>query len=369
MRALISGMFLLVACRQELPDDRSLLLSLLSLRYFGPRFFVVGYGSPSHAEVYSVNGDGQVTFVSQATGGNFPVMLSADPTLNYIRMGSNSGGGYLTSFSLNRSTGSLAQVHEIPATGASLATADHPSLPFVMNVVTGQVNVHPVLSGGVLGTAVGYDAGRTFSGARLYGNILYAADNSAAGTVRSYRLGSTGVLTTLQTMPSSATNQATVGIEPLGRFMYVSNGSATNQVALFSLDGNGSMSGPTFMTLSNGAGGTNFAFDPYGRYLFASRSIATNNLQTYAINQATGQLTLASMITSGTGPSQIVVDPAGRFLVHLDAAGVTMRVYSYSNGMLTPVTGSPFSIGPGTNPVALIAICYEKYAFGELQFN
>lgn len=369
MRALISGVLLLVACRQQLPDDRSLLVSLLSLRYYGPKYFLVGYGTPSHAEVYAMRGEGQIVYVSQAVGGNFPVMFSSDPSLNYIRMGSNSGGGYLTSFSLNRTTGSLVQVHEIASAGSSVATFDHPSLPYVINVVTPQVNVHPVLSGGVLGTGVAYDTGQTMSGGRFYGNLLYTADNAAAGTVRSYRLSSTGVLTTLQTLASSATNQATVGIEPLGRFMYVSNGSATNQVAVFSLDGNGGMSGPTFFTLSNGAGATNFAFDPYGRYLFASRSIATNNLQTYAINQSNGQLSFVSAITSGTAPAGIVVDPAGRFLAHLDSTSITMRVYSYSDGMLTPVSGSPFSIGPGTNPVALHAIMFERYLFGDIQFN
>ncbi len=368
---------LLLACaygsacaKAGVPEDHLLFSSLLSFRYYGPKFALAGFGSPSGIASYAVSLDGRIGEVSRVTVGNFPVAMSFDSSLRFVRMSSNSGGGYVDSLSFNRDTGVLSLVQELPATGTGVVVFDHPLYSYAINVVSTQINVHPASASGTLGTAVAYDAGQSFAGGKMSSNgIFYLASNAAGGSVRSYRMDASGVVTLVQSLATGITNQAAVGLHPSGRILYVANNNATSQVGIILLDGFGGMTGPSFFTLSGGAGGTNFAFDPAGRYLFAARSIASQNLQTYAINQSSGALTLLSTATSGTGPGSIAVDSASRFLFHCDPPSNQIRVYSYNEGLLSPVTGSPFSTGTLTNPSSLALVMYEQYAFGPVQFN
>lgn len=370
LRIVCVTLLVFAACTPEHTGrDNGVLFTLLSVRYYGPRYLFVGTGSPSSAISYGVGMDGRLAESSRVTAGNFPVAFAFDSRLRFIHMGSTSGGGYISSLAFNRSTGQLSVISD-PILGSAVATFDHPRYYYTINVIATQINVYPSNSDGTVGASVAYDTAQSFGGGRMAADgLFYLSNNAAAGSVRSYRLEPNGVVTTIQSVNSSATNQNNVGLHPSGRLLYVANNSATNQIGIYTLDGAGSIAGPAYTTIPGGAGQTSFAFDPLGRYLFASRALASGNLQTFAVDQASGALTFLSSITTGTAPSGVLVDPAGRFLFQIDPATSTIRVFTYNNGALTAAPGSPITISGATNPSALSVLMYEHYPYGTIDFN
>ena len=74
-----------------------------------------------------------------------------------------------------------------------------------------------------------------------------------------------------------------------------------------------------------------------------------NNVSAYAINLITGVLTpvSGSPFTTGVGPDSVTVDPAGKFayVANFDATANSISAFTInaSTGALTAVSGSPFN--------------------------
>jgi 6-phosphogluconolactonase (cycloisomerase 2 family) len=91
-------------------------------------------------------------------------------------------------------------------------------------------------------------------------------------------------------------------------------------------------------------------------YLYAlENNGGTNPLHVYAVNPSTGNLAEvpASPFPGGQSPSDLAVDPTGRYLYVINSLSndITAYVVSASTGTLTPVPGSPFPTGP--NPIGI----------------
>jgi 6-phosphogluconolactonase len=103
------------------------------------------------------------------------------------------------------------------------------------------------------------------------------------------------------------------------------------------------------LSLLLGCGGAIKPFPPPpppagSEFLFAT---SNNQVSTFSINTNTGAL--AAPVTSA-GPSSsgsILVSPSGKFVYVSSAASAAVDIFSFTkaSGVLTPISGSPFSIG------------------------
>jgi len=239
--------------------------------------------------------------------------------------------------------------------------------------------------------------------------FLYAV-NSFANTISIFNVASDGTLT-LSGTPTQAGGSSpnAAVIDPSGKYLLVTNNS-TNDVSVFSIDsGSGALSpvglpvpantdpseilitpsgkfvyvtNPTIgmvtafsflngvltevkpgSPFSSGDGAFGLAVDGSERFLYVANPSASNlppfsstrgNISGFNIDSVTGALTpiLGSPFTSTVGslPTAITVDPSGRF-VYAVTPGSSFAIWCFAisptNGQLTAVTSSPFSLTAG----------------------
>ena len=132
---------------------------------------------------------------------------------------------------------------------------------------------------------------------------------------------------------------------------FVSN-SGSGTVSAFTINTNGTLSPATGSPFAAGAGAEFMAHDPIHKLLFVSNQ-AANTLSAFSVNTASGMLTAVpgSPFATGARPTAVTVDSAGRFVLVANQSGNSIAVFSIgSNGVLTPVAGSPF---PANSPYGL----------------
>jgi 6-phosphogluconolactonase len=235
--------------------------------------------------------------------------------------------------------------------------------------------------------------------------FLYVA-NSFADTISIFNVGSDGSLTLSGTPTPAGQGPDAAVIDPSGKYLLVTNNSS-NDISVFSIDassgalsqvgltvlanngpseilitpsgkfvyvtnpGQGTVTGFTFSNgvlgpvpntpVFSGLGAIGLAVDSSERFLYVANAAAPNSLVTsqgnisgFNIDPNTGALTpiLGSPFTSsnGSGPSALTVDPSGRF-VYATTSGSSYSIWCFAitptNGQLTPVTNSPFSLAAG----------------------
>ena len=135
-----------------------------------------------------------------------------------------------------------------------------------------------------------------------------------------------------------------LALDPLGRYLYGTD-NTDHEIALFALD-------PTSGLPTAGTGSpitvtaTELAIDPAGAFLYMEDNVGS--IHSYQIGTG-GALTAVGTPPSShpqSGRQEIAVDPSGNFLLAIDAATEdSMYEYSISAGVLSPVAGSPFTIG------------------------
>jgi 6-phosphogluconolactonase (cycloisomerase 2 family) len=96
--------------------------------------------------------------------------------------------------------------------------------------------------------------------------------------------------------------------------------------------------------------------DPKGSFLFAG-TFGDGKVSGYKIG-ASGGLTpiTGSPFTVGVGILAVAVDPSAKFLYVADNSPGSVRTLSIgATGALTPISGSPFVAGMGTEAVVVTA--------------
>jgi 6-phosphogluconolactonase len=137
---------------------------------------------------------------------------------------------------------------------------------------------------------------------------------------------------------------------------------SSNSVAVYKSDAaTGALTlapGSPFMA---GTDPTTAALSPGGRFIYVVNR-GSDNVSAYKINATTGALTPVAhspfaVAYSSSGPSSIVVDPAGKHAYVVSDAGVSAFSINATTGALAPVPGSPFaavgSDGFGTASIAV----------------
>ena len=190
------------------------------------------------------------------------------------------------------------------------------------------------------------------------GRFLYVLDTgSGTETVNEYSIDTTNSATkgTLTSIGSISAGAGATGfvMDPLGRFIYVSNGGS-NSFTGFSIGANGTLTllasigaGP-FTSLSNP-----FipAIDSSGQFLYVP-NFDGGSVSAFSI-AASGALTFVSTATIGLNPFQVVVNPAGNFVFATNSGDGTVSAIPSAAGVLgSPVTQST-GLGATSAPAGL----------------
>jgi 6-phosphogluconolactonase len=163
-------------------------------------------------------------------------------------------------------------------------------------------------------------------------------------------------------------------VDPKQKFAYVSNGGE-NDVSQFKINGNFSLT-EVLPRVPTGTNPSSMAMDSAGKFLYVCNSgyiggIASNTVSVYSIDGSSGVLSpVGSPVNVGFNPVFLTLSPSGKFLYVANGAAGTISAFTVgSSGALTQIQGSPYvlsgggagSQGPGPNWIAINPA--EKFLF------
>lgn len=199
------------------------------------------------------------------------------------------------------------------------------------------------------------------------GKFLYATDsslNALFGGLSAYSIdSSTGGLTPIyspQLFPGTA---SVVVMDPLGRFVYA---TSLGRVEGFTIDAVGALTPVPGSPFVVGSGQTSLSVDPTGKFLYVTNPgdcSSAGSIAAFRIDPTTGTLTAlaGSPFATDICPGSVTVHPSGQFLyaITFGAGGAIIPpgISGYaidSAGVLTPISGSPFSFNMSSpSPLAI----------------
>lgn len=189
------------------------------------------------------------------------------------------------------------------------------------------------------------------------GRFLYIADmgdGGSSGAVSGYTIDPvTGLLIHMPGSPFSINLGfvASIAIHPNGQFLYASD--ADGLVSGFRIDqSTGALLPLPFPPAVAGSYTEGLTMDPFGRFLYAYNENpgVGANVSAYTIEAVSGKLTPipGSPFLGAIEPGIPAINPAGSFLYVPGYVSGTAELYVYSinpsNGELSEITGSPFSL-------------------------
>jgi 6-phosphogluconolactonase len=297
------------------------------------------------------------SFVALHSNGRF--LYAVNEVGNY--KGPNSGG--VSAFSIDRATGKLTFLNELPSRGADpcYITVDQTGkYVLVANYTGGSVAVFPVLADGKLGEASAFvqHTGHGANPARQEGPHAHSVDLSADNRFAMvddlgldeldvYKFdASKGLLT--PNSPPFAKLDAGAGprhfvLRPDGKFAYVV-AEMGHTVTVFSNDSANGKLRPlqTITTLPKDFTGRNddaeIRIHPSGKFLYASNR-GEDSIVISAIDKSKGTLTqVGSVPTGGKEPRNFEIDPTGTLLFAANQKSDNIVVFriDQKTGLLTP---------------------------------
>jgi 6-phosphogluconolactonase len=189
-------------------------------------------------------------------------------------------------------------------------------------------------------------------------NHYVYATLSAANQVIAYREDpNSGVLTQIAGSPYSAGDGAhSIVIHPSGKFLYVANpGQNENDISLFTIASNGVLTEvpPRTAVTPLGSAPQLLAMDPAGGFLYVA-NVESNNISVFSIDSGSGALTpvTGSPFSIGLSPMNMQLTPSGSFL-YVSAASTPLGLiagFSVNAGTLQLVS---LTSTDGVNPNGL----------------
>jgi 6-phosphogluconolactonase (cycloisomerase 2 family)/uncharacterized protein YjdB len=178
-------------------------------------------------------------------------------------------------------------------------------------------------------------------------SIYLAAGLSGSGAeVAQYSISASGMLTAGTSVTNTNWNSTAV-MDPLGRFIYVTDFSG--DFWAIPLDSSGAP-GTAVEALAGGGNFALMAIDPTGTYLF-SQSQNGLNIASYKIGSS-GTLTSIGTTAGPIQPQSLTVTPSGNVLYAMNVYG-QINAYSISAGVLTELANSPFNVSSNGSPEQL----------------
>jgi DNA-binding beta-propeller fold protein YncE len=333
-----------------------------------PHFAYVTNEGDSTLSTYQVdNASGALTVPSSIPTIAVPYLITTTPNLAFAFVTSinntTQGANGVDVYGINANNGVLS-ANGSPASGIqAYGLAFDPTGTYAIqpDFVAGNVSVYNVGGNGAL-TLVGggpYAAGTNPDAVAVTHDGKYAyVPSGHGGTLYGYSLGA-GTLTGLSSSPvtvSGAGGLAGLAIDPLGKFIYI-GGNTTGNVFGYSIDDTtGALTAIAPGTFAAGANPSCVTIHPNGKFLYVA-NYGSDNVSGYLINPSSGALAPMAGSPFGTGinPESLTIDPAGQYAyvvntrlnaVPAGTAG-TVSVFSINqtSGVLTQITGSPFTAG------------------------
>jgi 6-phosphogluconolactonase (cycloisomerase 2 family) len=280
----------------------------------GPQFL---YASTSGGQIlaFSIGGNNNValTPIGSVPGPSMSLGLAAVD--NQFVYASDTLNAQIDGYAINQTTGALTALAGSPFSTGTL------SVPGVLAAPPGEMGSES--------------------------SVLYAADS---GTIDTFTISATGVPAAISGSPDVPEAGFSIVVDPIaGRFLYAADDDPPGGIFAFTTDtaeGLAAVSGSPFtipgQTVANSlpAG----IADSGGSYLYVTLSL-TNQIAAFSI-MSSGALAPVpdSPFSSGTAPTAVIL--AGDFLYAINSLDATISGYSINttNGVLTPLSGSPFAI-------------------------
>ncbi len=341
------------------------------------RLYIGTYAEAEAASIYLYqmdNATGKLEYQDSFKAGANPSFLALSPNSNYLyavnELDTFQGqpGGAVSAFAIDSSSGKLTFLNQQPSHGGApchLTTDQQGRFLFVANYLSGTLAVYPIETDGRLATASDvvqhpFDKLRAQSGKGVNAErqegphahfVSFTPDNRfvlscdlGIDQVLVYRFDSAnGKLISHSTAPlAPGAGPRHLAFHPAGQFAYVINElDSTLTVFEYAAETGTLTKLQTLSTLPEGYTGFNscaeVAVHPTGRYVYGSNR-GHDSLVIYAVNEATGKLTLMSHEpTRGKNPRHFAIDPSGLFLLaaNQDSANVIVFQIDTRTGQLS----------------------------------
>jgi len=252
---------------------------------------------------------------------SLPELLVMDPAGAFLYV-ANAGSNNISVFSIDSSSGALAQVTDSP-------------FPIGLTPLTMQI---------------------TPSGKFLYVSLAGGAAQTSNGAIAGFSVNA-GKLSRIGPLTSTdGVNPYGLAIDPSGKYLYVAN-TGSPSIAIFAIGASGVLEdnvqgSPLADTYSDPFA---LLLDSKGQYLYVANQ-GSNNVAVYSISSTTGLPVALTTSTSTfafnaeSNPSFLVEDPNGNYLFVGNRGGSSgIQAFGVSNGNLNPL----FTYGVGNTPSSI----------------
>jgi 6-phosphogluconolactonase len=278
------------------------------------------------------------SFVALHPNGRF--LYAVNEVGNY--KGPNSGG--VSAFSIDRATGKLTFLNEVPSRGADpcyITVEKTGKYVLVANYTGGSLAVFPVLEDGKLGEA----------------SVFVQHTGHGTNPERQEKA-----------------HAHSIDLSPDNRFAMVDD-LGLDELLVYKFDtANGSLTpnNPPFVKLDPGAGPRHFALSPTGKFAYVISEMHST-VTAFSNDEKTGTLkalqTISALPKDFTGKNddaEIEIHPSGKFLYASNRGSDTITVFAIdpNKGMLTPVEYTPTQ---GKTPRSFQIDPTGKFLFAENQ--
>jgi 6-phosphogluconolactonase len=291
----------------------------------GKFLYVTSHAVTQGIYAFSVSAtDGTLTALlgSPFTTGNGPQSITFDASGAYLYV-ANVADNTISAYSLTAATGVLTPLAGSPyaITGTNPAPAQLAragNYLYVADTNTSSVDVFAInpatgaLTEGVTGSPFATDTGPFTIVVDPAGTVLYTGNTGAAGaSISGFSINSTtGVLTPITGSPQLVAVNNDIGIDPQGKFLFVTEGNTTGLVAVYPIDvtqPGGLGAQPAGSPFAAGNAPNSISFDPSGKFAYVGDD-GGNNVSEFSLDGTTGVLTLNGSVATGMGPDFIAIN-------------------------------------------------------------
>lgn len=208
------------------------------------------------------------------------------------------------------------------------------------------------------GTISNVDVGNVIVTCVQTGQFAYVANETDA-TISAFVIdSSTGALGQISGSPfaTGGTAPVAVVVDPNGLYLYaVENGS--NEVAVFTIDAASGALTETALPIVTGNSPAAIAIHPNNQFAYVANS-ADDTLTAYTLSNGVATPISGADYIVGVDPVDVKIDPSGNYLYVANYSDGTVSAFTidYTTGLLTAVTGSPFTAGGSGNETISLAI-------------
>jgi 6-phosphogluconolactonase (cycloisomerase 2 family) len=195
--------------------------------------------------------------------------------------------------------------------------------------------------------------------ADLSGRFLYVTNESTStsipSTVSAYTIDPTsGALTAIAGSPFAAGVQPnSAKVHPFGAFLYVPN-ETSRDISVYTINPStgtlAPVAGSPFPTGASTDRTAGLAFNRQGSFAYVTQNGSpAGSVWAFTVNTSTGALTpvAGSPFAAGDGSDSVIVDPSGRFVYvgNYRSNDISAFTINQSTGALAAIAGSPFAAG------------------------